>query len=188
MKKKAKLINDIYFSNKNQNKIYRSLKINPINKMQTINGNSNISNQYIKKFHKKGKTETKNVLFCSSTSNIDSNSLSSINVPYHNILDDLLKYLENKLNPKLYGELNDYLNQKINNYYSSTIENADRSNSKNRNADANKNTLNSKANTFSNKKYKSYLNFNILDKNTKISFNSSNIIKYLVNFETSNYP
>ena len=173
MKKKSKLINDNYFSNKNQNKIYSSLKINAINKLQPLNGNGNISNQFMKKYHKKEKTETKNVLFGSSTSNTDSKSLSSFNVPYHNILDDLLKYLENKLNPKLYEELNDYLNQKINNYYSSTIDNADRSHSKNRNADINKNTLNNKANTFSNKKYKSYMNFNILDKNTKNSFNNN---------------
>ena len=173
MKKKEKLINDNFFSNKNRNKIYNSLEINTINKIQPINGNGNISNHFMKKFHKKGKTETKNALYGSSTSNIDSKSLSSFNIPYHNILDDLLKYLENKLNPKLYEELNEYLNQKINNYYSSTIDNADRSQSKKRNADTNKNTLNSKANTFSNKKYKSYLNFSILDKNTKNIFNNN---------------
>ena len=173
MKKKAKLINDNYFSSKNENKIYSSLKINSNNKIQPINGNGNTSNQFMKKFHKKGKTETKNALYGSSTSNIDSKSLSSFNIPYHNILDDLLKYLENKLNPKLYEELNEYLNQKINNYYSSTIDNADRSQSKKRNADTNKNTLNSKANTFSNKKYKSYMNFSILDKNTKNIFNNN---------------
>ena len=173
MKKKAKLINDNYFSNKNQNKIYSSLKINSNNKIQPINGNGNSSNQFMKKFHKNEKKETKNVLFGSSTSNLDSKSLSSFEVPYHNLLEDLLKYLENKLNPKLYEELNNYLNQKINVYYSSTIENKDRSYSKNRNADANKNSLNSKAFTLSNKKYKSYMHFNIFDKNTKNNFNNN---------------
>ena len=88
----------------------------------------------MKKFHKNEKKEAKNAVFGSSTSNTDSKSLSSFKVPYHNILEDLLKYLENKLNPKLYEELNNYLNKKINIYYSSTIENTDRSYSKNRNA------------------------------------------------------
>ena len=190
MKKKAKLINDNYLSNKNQNKIYSSLKINTINKMQPINGNGNISSQFMKKFHKNEKMGTNNVLFGSNTSNLDSKSLSSFNVPYHNILDDLLKYLENKLNPKLYEELNNYLNQKINKYYSSTLENADRSHSKNRNVDKNKNILNSKANTFSNKKYKSYMNFSILDKNTKNNFNNNltkrkNLIKKVNSIKSS---
>ena len=173
MKKKAKLINDNYFSSKNQNKIYSSLKINSNNKIEQINGNGNISNQFMKKFHKNEKKEAKNALFGSSTSNTDSKSLSSFKVPYHNILEDLLKYLENKLNPKLYEELNNYLNKKINIYYSSTIENTDRSYSKNRNADISKNKINSKAYTLSNKKYKSYMNFNFLDKNTKNMFNNN---------------
>ena len=173
MKKKAKLINDNYFSNKNQNNIYSSLKINSNNKIEQINGNGNISNQFKKNFNKNEKKETKNALFGSSTSNTDSKSLTSFKVPYHNILEDLLKYLENKLNPKLYEELNNYLNQKINIYYSSIIENTDRSYSKNRNVDTNKNSLNSKAFTLSNKKYKSYMNFNFLDKNTKNNFNNS---------------
>ena len=190
MKKKVELINDNYLSNKNKNNIYSSLKKNRINKIQPINGNGTISNQFMKKFHKKEKTETKNVLFGSSTSNIDSKSLSSSNVPYHNILDDLLKYLENKLNPKLYEELNNYLNQKINNYNSSTIENEERSHSKKRNVDTNNKTLNSKANTFSNKKYKSYLNFNILDKSLKNNFNNNlakrkNLIKKVNSIKSS---
>ena len=169
MKKKAKFISSNFISNQNQ-KYNNSNNIksttNSINRVQKVN--DNISNHFIKRFHKNDKLKFHQISSSSNFSNLNSNTVSSYSIPYNYILDDLLKYLENKVNPQLYEDLNKYLNTKISNYCSESIENTDNTMTKNVKNDLNKNNTKKKKikiNAFSDKKYKSYMHFNILTKN-----------------------
>ena len=169
MKKKANFISSNFIVNKNQ-KFNNSNNIksntNSINRVQKVN--DNISNHFIKRFHKNDKLKFHPISSSSNISNLNSNTVSSYTIPYNYILDDLLKYLENKVNPQLYEDLNNYLNTKICNYCSESIENTDNTITKNAKNDLNKNNAKKRKitiNAFSDKKYKSYMHFNILTKN-----------------------
>jgi hypothetical protein len=114
MKKKANFISSNFIVNQNQ-KFNNSNNIksntNSINRVQKVN--DNISNHFIKRFHKNDKLKFHQISSSSNISNLNSNTVSSYTIPYNYILDDLLKYLENKVNPQLYEDLNNYLNTKI---------------------------------------------------------------------------
>ena len=98
MKKKAKFISSNFISNQNQ-KYNNSNNIksttNSINRVQKVN--DNISNHFIKRFHKNDKLKFHQISSSSNFSNLNSNTVSSYSIPYNYILDDLLKYLENKV-------------------------------------------------------------------------------------------
>ena len=195
MKKKAKFISSNFISNQNQ-KYNNSNNIksttNSINRVQKVN--DNISNHFIKRFHKNDKLKFHQISSSSNFSNLNSNTVSSYSIPYNYILDDLLKYLENKVNPQLYEDLNKYLNTKISNYCSESIENTDNTMTKNVKNDLNKNNTKKKKikiNAFSDKKYKSYMHFNILTKNktkneTNNYFNPKKNIKTMKLIKTNN--
>jgi len=195
MKKKAKFISSNFISNQNQ-KYNNSNNIksttNSINRVQKVN--DNISNHFIKRFHKNDKLKFHQISSSSNFSNLNSNTVSSYSIPYNYILDDLLKYLENKVNPQLYEDLNKYLNTKISNYCSESIENTDNTMTKNVKNDLNKNNTKKKKikiNAFSDKKYKSYMHFNILTKNktkneTNNYFNPKKNIKNMKLIKTNN--
>ena len=195
MKKKAKFISSNFISNQNQ-KYNNSNNIksttNSINRVQKVN--DNISNHFIKRFHKNDKLKFHQISSSSNFSNLNSNTVSSYSIPYNYILDDLLKYLENKVNPQLYQDLNNYLNTKISNYCSESIENTDNTMTKNAKNDLNKNNTKKKKikiNAFSDKKYKSYMHFNILTKNktkneTNNYFNPKKNIKNMKLIKTNN--
>ena len=195
MKKKAKFISSNFISNQNQ-KYNNSNNIksttNSINRVQKVN--DNISNHFIKRFHKNDKLKFHQISSSSNFSNLNSNTVSSYSIPYNYILDDLLKYLENKVNPQLYQDLNNYLNTKISNYCSESIENTDNTMTKNAKNDLNKNNTKKKKikiNAFSDKKYKSYMHFNILTKNktkneTNNYFNPKKNIKTMKLIKTNN--
>ena len=195
MKKKAKFISSNFISNQNQ-KYNNSNNIksttNSINRVQKVN--DNISNHFIKRFHKNDKLKFHQISSSSNFSNLNSNTVSSYSIPYNYILDDLLKYLENKVNPQLYEDLNKYLNTKISNYCSESIENTDNTMTKNAKNDLNKNNTKKKKikiNAFSDKKYKSYMHFNILTKNktkneTNNYFNPKKNIKNMKLIKTNN--
>ena len=195
MKKKAKFISSNFISNQNQ-KYNNSNNIksttNSINRVQKVN--DNISNHFIKRFHKNDKLKFHQISSSSNFSNLNYNTVSSYSIPYNYILDDLLKYLENKVNPQLYEDLNKYLNTKISNYCSESIENTDNTMTKNAKNDLNKNNTKKKKikiNAFSDKKYKSYMHFNILTKNktkneTNNYFNPKKNIKTMKIIKTNN--
>jgi uncharacterized UPF0160 family protein len=119
--------------------------------------NDNISNHFIKRFNKNDKFKFHQISSSSNISNLNSNTVSSYTIPYNYILDDLLKYLENKVNPQLYEDLNNYLNTKICNYCSDSVENTENAITQNSKNDSNKNNSRKKKikiNAFSDKKYK----------------------------------
>jgi len=171
MKKKSKFISSNFIVNQNQ-KYNNSNSIksntNSVNRVQKVN--DNISNHFIKRFKKNDKLKFHQISSSSNFSNLNSNTISSYTIPYNYILDDLLKYLENKVNPQLYEDLNNYLNTKICTYCSESIEKIDNTIAKNSNAKKDPNKSNTKKrkikiNALSDKKYKSYMHFNILSKN-----------------------
>ena len=182
MKKKAKFISSNFIINQNQkNSNSNSIKsnTNSINRIQKLN--DNISNHFIKRFNKNDKFKFHQISSSSNISNLNSNTLSSYTIPYNYILDDLLKYLENKVNPQLYEDLNNYLNTKICNYCSDSVENTENAITQNSKNDSNKNNSRKKKikiNAFSDKKYKSYMHFNILTKN-KIKNETNNSNNYI---------
>jgi hypothetical protein len=126
-----------------------NFKITPKNKIQPININS--SNHIKYKLRKiEAKPKNKN--------NINFNTISSYNAPYQHIVDELMKYLEDKIKPTLYMEVNNYLNSKIKNYY---LENIDKKYAKKIKVDLNQDKRrkeNKEISKLSSKK--SYLNFN----------------------------
>ena len=173
MKTKNKSLYSNYILN--QNKTYNSfntLKPKKNNKIKEIIDSNSI--QFINRFQKNEKNIPK-ISTCVNTPNLVS---KTITVPYNNILDDLLKYLENKINPQLYDELNNYINKKLNNYYLENFENIDKPYAKYIKVGLNKNKpkkRNSEVSPFSDKKYKSHMNFNILENNNiKSDFNNFN--------------
>ena len=122
MKKKNKSINNNFFLNLNQNQTYNNnhiLNSNSTNKVKYMS--DNISNQLKKKFKKNIKQKKK--IISSKLNNSQLNSISSCSIPYHYILDELMKYLETKVKPSLYEDVNNYVNKKINTYYLESIEN-----------------------------------------------------------------
>ena len=189
MKKKTKFISSNFIISPNQ-KYNNSNNIksntNSNNKVQKLN--DNISNHFIKRFQKNDKLKFHQISSSSNISNLNSKTESSSTIPYNCILDDLLKYLENKVNPQLYEELNNYLNTKICNYCSESIGSIDKTISNNTKNDLNKNNNNAKKrkikiNAFSDKKYKSYMHFNILTKN-KSKNESNNLLNRKKNIKT----
>ena len=139
-------------------------KVTPKTKIQDNNKNSsNRLKNVIKKTDSRPKIQ-KNLLQINA-SKLNSNISST--VEYHYILDELMKYLENKIKPKLYEEVNNYLNKTINNYLLEKLK-------VDLNQDKNK-KRNIKPYTFSSKKYKSYLKINIVDKN-KQNINKNNYL------------
>lgn len=147
MKKKTKFISSNFIVNQNKNfnnSNNTKLNTNSINRVQKVN--DNISNHFIKRFHKNDRLKFHQISSSSNISNLNSNTLSSYTIPYNYILDDLLKYLENKVNPQLYEDLNNYLNTKICNYCSESIENTDNTIIKNAKNDLNKNNVKKKKN------------------------------------------
>ena len=83
----------------NNNK--KIIKTTPKSKKQdtiTITNSSNHISNKIKKIDTKSKNIKK--LSRSSVFNTNSNTISSASVPYQNILDGLMKFLENKINLK----------------------------------------------------------------------------------------
>ena len=181
MKKKTKFISSNFIVNQNKNfnnSNNTKLNTNSINRVQKVN--DNISNHFIKRFHKNDRLKFHQISSSSNISNLNSNTLSSYTIPYNYILDDLLKYLENKVNPQLYEDLNNYLNTKICNYCSESIENTDNTITKN-----NKKKI--KINAFSDKKYKSYMHFNILTKNENNNYlNPKKNIKIMKSIKANN--
>ena len=191
MKKKAKFISSNFIVNQNKNfnnSNNTKLNTNSINRVQKVN--DNISNHFIKRFHKNDRLKFHQISSSSNISNLNSNTLSSYTIPYNYILDDLLKYLENKVNPQLYEDLNNYLNTKICNYCSESIENTDNTITKNAKNDLNKNNAKKKKikiNAFSDKKYKSYMHFNILTKNENNNYlNPKKNIKIMKSIKANN--
>ena len=191
MKKKTKFISSNFIVNQNKNfnnSNNTKLNTNSINRVQKVN--DNISNHFIKRFHKNDRLKFHQISSSSNISNLNSNTLSSYTIPYNYILDDLLKYLENKVNPQLYEDLNNYLNTKICNYCSESIENTDNTITKNTKNDLNKNNAKKKKikiNAFSDKKYKSYMHFNILTKNENNNYlNPKKNIKIMKSIKANN--
>ena len=191
MKKKTKFISSNFIVNQNKNfnnSNNTKLNTNSINRVQKVN--DNISNHFIKRFHKNDRLKFHQISSSSNVSNLNSNTLSSYTIPYNYILDDLLKYLENKVNPQLYEDLNNYLNTKICNYCSESIENTDNTIIKNAKNDLNKNNAKKKKikiNAFSDKKYKSYMHFNILTKNENNNYlNPKKNIKIMKSIKANN--
>ena len=191
MKKKTKFISSNFIVNQNKNfnnSNNTKLNTNSINRVQKVN--DNISNHFIKRFHKNDRLKFHQISSSSNISNLNSNTLSSYTIPYNYILDDLLKYLENKVNPQLYEDLNNYLNTKICNYCSESIENTDNTITKNAKNDLNKNNAKKKKikiNAFSDKKYKSYMHFNILTKNENNNYlNPKKNIKIMKSIKANN--
>ena len=191
MKKKTKFISSNFIVNQNKNfnnSNNTKLNTNSINRVQKVN--DNISNHFIKRFHKNDRLKFHQISSSSNISNLNSNTLSSYTIPYNYILDDLLKYLENKVNPQLYEDLNNYLNTKICNYCSESIENTDNTITKNAKNDLNKNNVKKKKikiNAFSDKKYKSYMHFNILTKNENNNYlNPKKNIKIMKSIKANN--
>ena len=191
MKKKTKFISSNFIVNQNKNfnnSNNTKLNTNSINRVQKVN--DNISNHFIKRFHKNDRLKFHQISSSSNISNLNSNPLSSYTIPYNYILDDLLKYLENKVNPQLYEDLNNYLNTKICNYCSESIENTDNTITKNAKNDLNKNNVKKKKikiNAFSDKKYKSYMHFNILTKNENNNYlNPKKNIKIMKSIKANN--
>ena len=191
MKKKTKFISSNFIVNQNKNfnnSNNTKLNTNSINRVQKVN--DNISNHFIKRFHKNDRLKFHQISSSSNISNLNSNTLSSYTIPYNYILDDLLKYLENKVNPQLYEDLNNYLNTKICNYCSESIENTDNTITKNAKNDLNKNNTKKKKikiNAFSDKKYKSYMHFNILTKNENNNYlNPKKNIKIMKSIKANN--
>ena len=190
MKKKTKSIYNNYILN--QNKVYNNintLKSNTNNKFLEIN--DSISNHFIKRYKKNNRQKIQKKSFRSNSFNINSKTISINFVPNHYILDDLLKYLENKINPQLYEDLNNYLNKKLNKYYLESIDNLDKTHTKYIKVSINKNKpkkLNSEIYAFSSKKYKykSYINLNALEKNkTMNNFNNNlNQKKFMKNLKS----
>ena len=163
-----------YLINNQMNKIEYNLnnsKITPKNKIKDNKNSSNLLKDIIRNIDTKSKINKKPLQY--NACNLNSTYTSSI--PYHYILNELMKYLEIKIKPKLYKEVNNYLNSKINDYFIEKIDNKNIKKTKlDLNQDKNK-KRNNEANAFSSKKYKSYLNFNIFDKN-KQSINKNNYI------------
>ena len=191
MKKKTKFISSNFIVNQNKNfnnSNNTKLNTNSINRVQKVN--DNISNHFIKRFHKNDRLKFHQISSSSNISNLNSKTLSSYTIPYNYILDDLLKYLENKVNPQLYEDLNNYLNTKICNYCSESIENTDNTITKNAKNDLNKNNAKKKKikiNAFSDKKYKSYMHFNILTKNENNNYlNPKKNIKIMKSIKANN--
>ena len=191
MKKKTKFISSNFIVNQNKNfnnSNNTKLNTNSINRVQKVN--DNISNHFIKRFHKNDRLKFHQISSSSNISNLNSNTLSSYTIPYNYILDDLLKYLENKVNPQLYEDLNNYLNTKICNYCSESIENTENAITKNAKNDLNKNNAKKKKikiNAFSDKKYKSYMHFNILTKNENNNYlNPKKNIKIMKSIKANN--
>ena len=111
MKKNSKCLVDKHIKNLGYNLNY--FKVAPKTKIQDNNNNlSNRLKNIIKKTDSRPKIQ-KNLLQYNA-SKLNSNISST--VEYHYILDELMKYLENKIKPKLYEEVNNYLNKTINNY------------------------------------------------------------------------
>ena len=170
-------------------------KIDNINNLKLTTKNKNQENilnssKQLKNKIRKIDTKPKNKKIPSQifTSNLSSNNTISSNLPYQHILDELMKYLENKIKPQLYEDINNYLTSKINNYI---IENIDKKYVKKINVDLNQDkSKNKKRNnepyTFSSKKYKSYLNFNYMDKNKKNINKNNYIYTQFHNYKESN--
>ena len=147
-------------------------KTTPKNKIQENNINS--SNK-IKNKNKKVEDIPKNKKLisklCKSKGNLKTTKNSnSFSVPYQNILDGLMKFLENKIKPQLYEQINNYLNTKINNYY---IDNSNNILDKTKQI-INKNTNNS-CNIYSN-----FCNFKPGSKAKKERFSKKNILTKLM--------
>ena len=138
------------------NKSLNILKQTKITKTKEIK--DNILNKFKKRFQKKKKLTSSRI----NTSNIyqNTNTKLSTSVPYQHILDDLIKYLHNKINSTLYEDINNYVHKKINTY---NLDN------KNLNRKRNETDI------FSDKKYKSYFNFNL--KKNKNNLNANNMSK-----------
>ena len=160
-KNKSHVNNNIEFLNHNKNLKTRDLK-------------DSIYNQFKKRFQKKEIIHNK-----LNSSNLNQNTILSNSLPYHYILEDLIKYLETKINSSLYEDINNYVNKRINNYYLENLENSYKTNSKKVKINLNK-RRNTEINIFP--EPKSFLNFNILE-NNKINtyhnncLNKNNYIK-----------
>ena len=137
---------------KNNNNILKKNKA-----IKTKIGKDSSSNLFRKKLQK-NKISSLNL----NSNKIINNTTISNSVPYHHILGDLIKYLENKINSSLFEDINNYVNKKINIYHLENIENSKKNNSK-ATINLNKN-INNTGDAFSDKKYKSYMNFNIFEK------------------------
>ena len=174
MKKNGKYIINNHSYNLTLN--HNNFKMTPKNRIQqTSKNSSNYLKGKVRKIDVKSKNKT----------NLNFNTISS-SVPYQRILDELMKYLEVKIRPTLYKEVNNYLNTKINNYL---IDNIDKNYIKKIKVDLNKDKIlkkNNDINTFSSKKYKSYLNFNASDKNKKNISKNNYIYSQIHNFNQSN--
>ena len=175
MKKKTKFISSNFIVNQNKNfnnSNNTKLNTNSINRVQKVN--DNISNHFIKRFHKNDRLKFHQISSSSNISNLNSNTLSSYTIPYNYILDDLFNYL----------------NTKICNYCSESIENTDNTITKNAKNDLNKNNAKKKKikiNAFSDKKYKSYMHFNILTKNENNNYlNPKKNIKIMKSIKANN--
>ena len=153
-KKKNHINNNIEFLNHNKKLKKRVLK-------------DSIFNQFKKRFQKKELIHNK-----LNSSNLNQNSNLSNSLPYHYILEDLIKYLENKINTSLYEDINNYVNKRINNYYLDNLENPYKTNLKKTKINLNK-RRNTEINIF--QEPKSFLNFNILE-NSKINGNHNNYL------------
>ena len=154
-KNKNHINNNIEYLNQNKNLKTRELK-------------DSIFNQFKKRFRKKEKIHNK-----LNSTNLNQNTILSNSLPYHYILEDLIKYLETKINSSLYEDINNYVNRKINNYYLKTLENSNKTNSKKAKINLNK-RRNTEINIF--QEPKSFLNFNLLENNNKINDNHNNYL------------
>ena len=146
-----------------------NFKITPKNKIQPININSS---NHIKYKLRKIEAKPKN--------------FSSYNAPYQHILDELMKYLEDKIKPTLYMEVNNYLNSKIKDYY---LDNIDKKYSKKIKVDLNQDKRrkkNKEISKLSSKKYKSYLNFNTSYKTRQNLSKNHYIYTQIHNYNQSN--
>ena len=101
----------------NQNNRNRSInRIKQTKNIQQKEIKDTIINQFKKRFQKKKNLKSSNLNSANINQKTNINIKSSVSVPYQNILDDLIKYLENKINSNLYEDINNYIHKKINTY------------------------------------------------------------------------
>ena len=116
----------------------------------------NILNQFKKRILKK-RISPSSRLNTSNTNHHTDNKKLSTSSQYKHILDDLIKYLRNKIDYTLYEDINSYVHKKINTY---NLENNINGFIKKRNAETD---------IFSDDKYKSYINFMLKTKKNKVN-------------------
>ena len=115
----------------------------------------NILNHFKKRVLKKGISPSSR-LNTSNTNHNTNNKKLLTSSPYEHILDDLIKYLRNKIDCTLYEDINSYVHKKISTY---NLENNINGFVKKRN----------ETYIFSHKKYKSYINFKLKTKKNKVN-------------------